>query len=105
MVTILAWCFTDRFDPARGRAMTEGYVSERPLADHEKQGLHAEAQLAALRFTITRITDDAIRAVELGVPPRRDKDWRRFAERTAALDAMGREGLLRLLGLAPGVVA
>jgi homoserine kinase type II len=99
MVTILAWCFVAGFDAARARAMAAGYAAERPLVELELRGLHAEARLAALRFTITRITDDAMRAAELGVPPRRDKDWRRFAARTAELEAMGSEGLLRLLGL------
>ena len=99
MVTILAWCFRDSFEPALTRAMVAGYQELRPLSDAEARGLHAEGCFAALRFTVTRITDNAIRSHELGVPPRRDKDWRRFAARHAALESMGEPGLRALLGL------
>jgi homoserine kinase type II len=100
MVTVLAWCFRETLEPALARAMAAGYVAVRPLAKAEVAGLSAEGRLAALRFTITRITDDAMRAIELGVAPRRDKDWRRFAARGAELDRFGPAGLEELLGLA-----
>ncbi len=101
MVTVLAWCFTGGFDGARARAMTAGYEQVRRLTPAERAALAIEGAFAALRFTITRITDDAMRAARLGVPPRRDKDWRRFATRLHALEALGSEGILDLLGLAP----
>jgi homoserine kinase type II len=99
MVTVLAWCFRDTLEPALSRAMVAGYNEVRRLTDAEAEGLCVEGRLAALRFTVTRITDDAMRSIELGVPPRRDKDWRRFAARSAELEALGTRGLRQLLGL------
>jgi homoserine kinase type II len=100
MVTILAWCYRQGLEPTLARSMVAGYNQVRPLSGREADGLYAEGRLAALRFTVTRITDDAMRAIELGVLPRRDKDWRRFAARGAQLEALGRRGLKELLGLA-----
>jgi len=51
-------------------------------------------RIAALRFTITRITDFALRTV--GV--RRTKDWRRFWDRLTALEGLERGRLARLAG-------
>lgn len=99
MVTILAWCFRDTLETSLARAMAKGYQRERPLEAREVAGLYAEAKLAAIRFTITRITDDAMRAIERKVPPRRDKDWRRFAARLAAIESLGQKGLSGALGL------
>jgi homoserine kinase type II len=99
MVTVLAWCYRERLEPSLARAMLAGYTEVRPIAPREAEGMYAEGRLAALRFTITRVTDDAMRAIELGVPPRRDKDWRRFAARGREIEALGRRGLKELLGL------
>jgi homoserine kinase type II len=96
MVTILAWCVGDDLDGGLARAMREGYESVRPLSEAERQGLAAEGSFAALRFTITRITDYAMRASAEG--PRAVKDWRRFMMRFEKLRAMGAAGLLRALG-------
>ena len=52
---------------------------------------------AALRFTITRITDYAMRAATS--EPRVVKDWRRFQARFDKLQALGSDGLRRLLGV------
>jgi homoserine kinase type II len=76
--------------------MREGYERVRPLSEAEKRGLHGEASFAALRFTITRITDYAMRTGAAG--PRVIKDWRRFLKRFEKLEALGGEGLRRLLG-------
>jgi hypothetical protein len=66
------------------------------LDDAERRGFHAEACLGAVRFTITRITDYAMRPLEaVGVM----KDWRRFLARLDALEAMGEHGLSDLAGL------
>jgi homoserine kinase type II len=97
MVTVLSWCVGDELDAGLARAMREGYESIRPLDDAEKRGLHAEASFGALRFTITRITDYALRADAAG--PRVVKDWRRFMMRFDRLQALGREGLAAALGL------
>ncbi len=95
MVTVLAWCFGDRLDAALARALVAGYASVRPLEPAEGAGLLAEGCLAALRFTITRITDYAMRGEADG--PRVMKDWRRFRARFEALEALGDGGLAALL--------
>ncbi len=95
MVTLLAWCFTDRLDPDLCRALARGYTAVRPLPEEEAALLHDEGSFAALRFAVTRITDFEIR-------PRGSvtfKDYRRFLARAEALDALGRTGLVSLLGL------
>jgi homoserine kinase type II len=86
MVTVLAWCVGDDLDMRLARAMCAGYESLRPLSARERRGLRAEGCFGALRFTITRITDYAMRTSVDG--PRVVKDWRRFFmryERIAAL--------------------
>src|SRR5581483_6534621 len=55
-VAILAWCFGDDFDRELVKAMIEGYESVRTLSSSEREGLLAEACIAAIRFTTTRIT-------------------------------------------------
>lgn len=94
MVTALAWCYGDALDLALVRAMTLGYESVRPLEARERRGLAAEACAAAVRFTITRVTDYAMRVTE---GPRVIKDWRRFAARLAAIEALGADGLARAI--------
>jgi homoserine kinase type II len=95
MVTILAWCFGDALDPALARAMAQGYARVRPLAEAEATRLHAEGSFAALRFSITRITDFELRPRGSGV----FKDYRRFLARADALDALGPSGLREMLGV------
>ena len=93
MVTILAWCFGDRLDPALARAMAQGYARVRPLPEAEARSLHEEGTFAALRFSITRITDFEMRPRGTSV----FKDYRRFLARLSALDALGPEGLRAML--------
>jgi homoserine kinase type II len=92
-VTLLSWCYGDAFDPALVRAMVAGYERVRPLEPAEKRALYTEARFAAVRFTITRITDYAMRGGENRVI----KDWRRFLARLDALDAMGPSGFDAML--------
>jgi homoserine kinase type II len=96
MVTVLAWCVGDDLEPALATAMRQGYESVRPLTDAESQGLHAEASFGALRFTVTRITDYAMRPD--GPGPRVVKDWKRFMKRFEKLEALGPAGLAAALG-------
>jgi homoserine kinase type II len=96
MVTVLSWTFGDDFDAGLARAMTEGYESARPLTGAEKRALCAEASFAALRFTVTRITDYAMRVTD---GPRVVKDWRRFMKRFEKLQALGETGTRALLGV------
>jgi homoserine kinase type II len=93
-VTLLAWCFGDTLSSPLARAMVAGYEAERPLAVAERAGMLAEACVAALRFTITRVTDYAMRVV---TGPRVLKDYRRFLARLDALEALGPSGLSRAL--------
>jgi hypothetical protein len=60
----------------------------------------AEGCFATLRFTVTRITDYAMRAGEAG--PRVVKDWRRFWTRFEMLEGMGNDGVLRVMGMGRG---
>jgi homoserine kinase type II len=87
MVTVLAWCYGDDFDEGLVRAMFEGYAARRPLSPAEIAALGTEARFAALRFTVTRITDYTMRS---GIGERVMKDYRRFwlrHERIAELGA------------------
>lgn len=97
-VTMLAWCFGDDFAPALVGSLVRGYESVRVLDGAEREGVHVEACLAAVRFTITRITDYAMRPA-LPDDRRVMKDWRRFLARLDALEAMGAVGLRGLTGL------
>ena len=70
----------------------DGYERLRPLSRDERYALFAEAQFSAVRFTITRITDYAMR-----YGAQATKDFRRYRARYDALSALGREGLHSLL--------
>ncbi|HVY45099.1 MAG TPA: homoserine kinase [Minicystis sp.] len=95
MVTVLAFCFGDRLERELARALAAGYAATRRPAPDELERLYDEARFAALRFTITRITDFELRPRGAGVY----KDYRRFLARLDALDRLGPDGLLTLLGL------
>ncbi len=95
MVTLLAWCFGDRLEPDLARAMAQGYARTRPLSEGEAARLHDEGTFAALRFSITRITDFELRPRGSGV----FKDYRRFVARGEVLEALGPAGLRALLGV------
>jgi homoserine kinase type II len=99
MVTVLAWCVGDDLVPALASAMREGYETVRPLSEVEKRALLIEGCFGALRFTITRITDYAMRKAATG--PRVVKDWQRFMMRFEKLEALGRAGLEEILFLSP----
>ncbi len=89
-VTILSWSFGLGFDTSIARAIVRGYRSVRELSRADRDALYDEAVLATLRFTITRITDEAIRV---------GKRWQRFVERRAAIEKLGPSGLLEVLDL------
>jgi homoserine kinase type II len=94
MVLILSWSFRDALDPRVARAIVDGYRTVRELAPSERAALLAEGCFAATRFTITRITDYAMKQ---GIGARVLKDWRRFAMRLETLEALGDAGLARVL--------
>lgn len=89
-VTILSWSFGATLDLSIARALVEGYRTVRELERADREVLFDEMLLAALRFTITRITDDAIRV---------GKRWQRFVERRQAVESLGKQGLAEALGL------
>jgi homoserine kinase type II len=89
-VTILSWSYGATLDLSIARALVEGYRSVRELERADREVLYDEMLLAALRFTITRITDEAIRV---------GKRWQRFVERRQAVEALGKQGLMEALGL------
>ncbi|MRG97607.1 homoserine kinase [Polyangium spumosum] len=93
MVTVLAWCFGDELDRGLARALASGYSAVRALSDDERAALLDAALFAALRFTITRITDYELR------PRGRSmfRDYRRFLARAAAIDALSARGLVEML--------
>jgi homoserine kinase type II len=95
MVTVLAWCVGDALDASLVRALLGGYEAERPLEPRERAALVVEGCLAAIRFTVTRITDYAQRGAAEG---RVMKDWRRFRMRLDALEALDEAGLGAMLG-------
>ncbi|WP_437861567.1 homoserine kinase [Sorangium sp. So ce363] len=94
-VTMLAWCFGDDLDPDLVAALAAGYTAVRPLSTEERDRLFHESVIAALRFSITRITDFELRPKGSGVY----KDFRRFLARQRTLERLGPEGLLALLGV------
>ncbi|MDC0680467.1 homoserine kinase [Sorangium atrum] len=94
-VTMLAWCFGDDLDPDLVSALGAGYTAVRPLSTEERDRLFHESVIAALRFSITRITDFELRPKGSGVY----KDFRRFLARQRTLERLGPEGLLALLGV------
>ncbi len=95
-VTVLAWTYGDDFSPPLARALVAGYEEVRPLPPADREALFAEAQLAALRFTVTRVTDYAMRA---HLKANTGRDFGRFWARYEALEAMGPAGWSALLGL------
>jgi len=97
MVTVLSWCFGDDLEARLASALCDGYDRVRPLTGAEKRSLWAEGSFAALRFTITRITDYAMRTGAAG--PRVIKDWSRFMKRFEKLEALGEDGVRSLLGV------
>lgn len=58
-ICVNAWAFNDRheFDPARCRALLEGYREVRPLSEAETAALPVLARGSALRFLLTRAFD------------------------------------------------
>ncbi len=89
-VTILSWCFDSSLRTDLARAVVAGYREVRELDAAEREGLYTEAVLATLRFTITRITDDAIRV---------GKRWQRFVARREAIERVGPRAFAEVLGL------
>jgi homoserine kinase type II len=72
-VAVNDWCW-DR--PALARAMIDAYDRASPLTPADRAALPVELRAAAVRFTVTRITDVHLRQVD-----NPDKDFRAFLAR------------------------
>lgn len=94
-VTMLAWCYGDTLERGLARALASGYVRERPLTVTDRERLFDDAVFAALRFSVTRITDYELRPAGTGIY----KDYRRFLGRLGAVEGLGAAGLSAFLGL------
>lgn len=93
MVTMLAWCFTDRLEASLARDLLSGYGAERPLAPDEVTTLYGQAQRAAIRFAVSRIADYELRPREVIAY----KDYRRFLARLQAVEDIGAARFVRWL--------
>lgn len=82
-VTTLAWCYGDALSWELVAALVGGYEAARPLADPERAFFRVALEAAAVRFTVTRITDFHLRAEGA----QKKKDWRRFLARLEAVRA------------------
>lgn len=89
MVTICAWCYSDRFETTLVEGFLRGYHAVRPITGPEIAALKVEGAVGCLRFATTRITDFSLRAPP-GKPPLRD--YRRFLARLAAIEAGDLDG-------------
>jgi homoserine kinase type II len=94
-VVLLAWCFGDGLDLELGRALVAGYLARRPMPEEEREELYEAALFAALRFTISRITDFELRPRGRGV----FKDFRRFVARMRAIEEIGERSFRGALGM------
>jgi homoserine kinase type II len=90
VVTLLSWSYGSELNLPIAAAIVRGYQGVRSLEPNEREALYDEAVFAAVRFTITRITDNAIRV---------GKRWQRFVERRQAIEALGPRGFPEALGL------
>lgn len=93
-VTLWTWCYGVEPREDLFRAMSAGYVSERPLSPLEREILFEEAKLSIMRFAATRITDFELRP-HLGFY----RDFRRYLKRLGELETLGPRGYSKLLGL------
>jgi homoserine kinase type II len=95
-VALNAWCYTDRFQADRARALLAGYRSKARLDPVTRAALHAYARYVALRYTASRI--HAFHLAELGEDRLAWKDWSRYRDRLAALREMGEGGFAEIVG-------
>lgn len=87
-VCINAWCYRDDFDPALIAGLVSGYQEVRPLTESDIAALEVEVRAAAMRFTVTRITDVYLPGMDSSA-----KDFRRYLARLQRWREVGRDGL------------
>ena len=113
-VTLLAWCFREEqrspglaseegaLLEALGWSLLAGYQRVRPLSDEEREALSVECRLAALRFTVTRITDVYLPSLPPeSQAPRPGKDFRDYLARLLHLRAAGAGVMARIVDEKP----
>jgi homoserine kinase type II len=87
-VCVNAWCYLHKgFDERLVRALVNGYRANRSLELADLALLYVETRAAAMRFTVTRITD-----VYLPRTGNQEKDFRRYLARLQHLRAIGDDG-------------
>lgn len=92
MVTICAWCYSDKFETHLVEAFLRGYHAVRPIVGAEVAALKVEGAVGCLRFATTRITDFSLRVAPGQTPVR---DYRRFLARLSAIEAGDLDGCLQ----------
>lgn len=94
-VSLLAWCFRDNLSLDLAQAMVRGYESVRTLTSADRASLFDATRAAAVRFSITRITDFELRKEIVGVY----KDYRRFVLRLEVVEQLGPARFAAALGI------
>ena len=95
-VMVNAWCYGDRFERDRARALLAGYREHVAVDAATVDALYRYARYVALRYTASRI-----HAFHLAVLPADRlawKDWTRYRDRLATLGAMGEAAFRQLVG-------
>lgn len=92
-VCVNAWCWVEDIDPELCAALAAGYAALRPLEPIERELLWVELRAAAVRFTVTRITDVYLPGADLP-----GKDFRRYLARLERWRELGDRGVHALLG-------
>ncbi|HEU5056463.1 MAG TPA: homoserine kinase, partial [Kofleriaceae bacterium] len=83
-----AWCWDDDVVPELVTALLAGYRAVRPLEPSERALLWVELRAAAVRFTVTRITDVYLPGADLP-----GKDFRRYLARLHRWRQIGEAGV------------
>ena len=96
-VALAAWCWTDRLDAPRARALVAGYRGGRRTEPETLAALFPFARFAALRFAASRA--HALRMPDLGRDRMPRKDWRPYHDRLVELRGLGEAGFGAALGL------
>lgn len=91
-VCLNAWCWVDDVQPALFAALAGGYAAHRPLEPVERDLLWVELRAAAVRFTVTRITDVYLPGADLP-----GKDFRRYLARLQRWRQIGAAGVRDLV--------
>jgi homoserine kinase type II len=87
-----AWCWVDDVVPELLAGLANGYAAVRPLEPVERELFPVELRAAAVRFTVTRITDVYLPGADLP-----GKDFRRYLSRLHRWRQLGEDGLRALL--------